>query len=123
MRTRSGYEVLLIFATFYVGLLAITLFGCGCQAAPSAPSVDPLLPPVGGAQGSSDDTGTMGDDSNDPVAEAVKSEKSKQMKAQLGAKMREIDALDQKSDDAAFIPWAMGWIQSATGMTAGQRNP
>merc|ERR1712080_265400 len=47
------------------------------------------------------------------------SAKQQKLKKELGEKMSVLDSMDKKGNDDDFVPWAMGWISSATGMGAG----
>merc|ERR1719419_308708 len=48
--------------------------------------------------------------------------KKEQLKKDLGKRMSVLEAMDKKGNDEDFVPWAMGWISSATGISAGNKK-
>merc|ERR1711993_183309 len=43
------------------------------------------------------------------------------MKKEMSKRMSVLENLDKKGKDEDFIPWAMGWISSATSLGAGAK--
>jgi len=59
-----------------------------------------------------------------PQAEAVRDEgmSQQQLKQAMGKHLKSLDKIDRSGNDEDYVPWALGWMQSATGKLAGQRK-
>jgi len=57
-------------------------------------------------------------DPNAKPADPKNSYTKENMKKDLGKRMSVLESLDKKGNDEEFVPWAMGWIKSATGIGA-----
>jgi len=53
------------------------------------------------------------------ITDASRSQQA--LKKRISNSLKQIDRIDQAGNDDAYIPWAMGFVQNAASMTAGQR--